>query len=177
MPEDTFGLRPLQADDKTKISSGDADFAPLSQFLKKDAKRFERESLSRTYVAIHESTGNIASYITLVCSEVKSDPQLMPDGGVNFRYPHFPAIKIARLLTDQKFRGRGLGEGLIDFAVGRAKEVICPTIGCRFIMVDSKQKSVTFYQKCGFTLIDTPENKALATPVLFIDLHKAAAMA
>jgi hypothetical protein len=51
---------------------------------------------------------------------------------------------------------------------------LCPAVGCRFVIVDSKKSSVGFYEKQGFTLIDTKENRGRSEPVMFIDLHKAA---
>ena len=65
-----------------------------------------------------------------------------------------------------------LGSVLIDFALGIAKNEIAEWVGCRFIIVDAKAKSVAFYEKVGFTLLDTPDNKARAEKVMFVDLSK-----
>jgi len=40
------------------------------------------------------------------------------------------------------------------------------------MVVDAKKKSVPFYEKRGFTLLDTEANKKLDAPVMFIDLTK-----
>jgi hypothetical protein len=39
-------------------------------------------------------------------------------------------------------------------------------------MVDSKRNSVKFYERCGFTMLDTPENKERNEPVMYVDLSK-----
>ena len=62
---------------------------------------------------------------------------------------------------------------LIDLALGIAKDRISSAAGCRFLVVDSKQDAVEFYQKRGFTLLGTQANLMRSDPILFIDLHKA----
>lgn len=64
---------------------------------------------------------------------------------------------------------------MVDFAVGTAKDVICPAVGCRFVVVDAKKQSIGFYEKCGFTLLDTDDNRSRQSPVMFLDLHKVTA--
>lgn len=157
-----------------KIKSGDSTFAPLSNFIKKQAIPFEENSLARTYVLYDQDKNCILAYITLVCSEVTSEQKLVDKAG--FSYKTYPAVKIARLLVDSRYRTadyKGIGKYLVEFAIGIAKTEVCPAIGCRFVMVDAKKESVGFYEKCGFTMIDTDHNRELEAPVLFLDLHKA----
>jgi GNAT superfamily N-acetyltransferase len=175
---DDFLLRALQADDQVgSMKSGDDRFAQLSQFVRKHAKKYEAKNLARTYVVQDLSNGRIAAYVTLVCSEIESNEPLIVDEEIDFPYEHYPAVKIARLLVDKRYRGEnsaGLGRTLVDFALGVARTEVCPAIGCRFVVVDSKQDSVGFYQKCGFTPVGTLANMQRPEPVMFIDLHKAA---
>lgn len=115
-------------------------------------------------------------YITLVCGEVVTD-----DGddclieGVDYRYRQYPAVKIARLAVDKSLQRRaGLGRHLVDIALGTARREVCPSVGCRFVMVESKKNAVKFYERCGFTMLDTAANKERDEPVMFVDLSKAA---
>ncbi len=39
-------------------------------------------------------------------------------------------------------------------------------------MVNSKKNSVKFYERCGFTMLDMPSNKARSEPVMYVDLSK-----
>lgn len=160
------------------MKSGDDRFAPLKQFARQKAKAYEAANLARTYVLIDVGSSRIAAFITLVCSEVVSKEQLVNGDGVVFPHDHYPAVKIARLLVDERYRGdngRGFGRYLVDFALGIARNEICPAVGCRFVVVDSKRESEKFYERCGFTLVDTAANRKLPEPVMYIDLHKAAA--
>jgi hypothetical protein len=65
-----------------------------------------------------------------------------------------------------------LGKALVDLALGIAKREISPSVGCRFVMVDSKRNAAPFYEKCGFTILDTPANRDRVEPVMFVDLKK-----
>ncbi len=81
----------------------------------------------------------------MVCGEVVvGDGDAAPFDDVEFRYRQYPAVKIARLATDQSMRGRGLGQQLVDLAIGIAKLVVGERVGCRFVVVDSKKNSVGF---------------------------------
>jgi GNAT superfamily N-acetyltransferase len=166
----------IEAGDRvTGLSLGDPDFTPLKLFLQKHAKAYQHQSLARTYGTFLDD--KIIGYITLVCGEVvigADDPSLIDDPEVAYKFPHYPAVKIARLAVDKRHRKKGIGPTLVDLALGTARDVICPAVGCRFVMVDSKAKSVAFYLKHGFTMLDTVANKSRAEPVMFVDLHKTA---
>lgn len=173
---DDFRLRPIVSTDTFgKLKSGDEAFAPLKVFAKTRALKYEGANLARTYVIYDAVESRVAAYITLVCSEVASKMTL-GEQEPEFPYPHYPAVKIARLLVDSRYRdenSRGFGTTLVEFAIGIARSEICPAIGCRFVVVDAKKKSVKFYEKRGFTMLDTETNRASAEPVMFLDLHKA----
>lgn len=170
MPEAQIDIRLLEPGDLcTGLSAGHADYAPLKTFFKKYARAFHEQSLAITYVAIDVTAGKLVGYITLICSQISTDLALVGGG---FPYGDYPAVKIARLLMDSGYRSKGIGKALVDLAVGIAKAEISPKIGCRFVVVDSKKRAVEFYQKRGFTLLDTPDNAASPSPLLFIDLLK-----
>lgn len=165
-------IRPIEPGDKvTGLSLGDPDFQPLKTFFKSQAKNFQDKSLARTYVA--EVDEKIIGYVTLVCGEVASSAENIGSDIDGYRYDHFPSAKIARLAVDKKYQGSGLGRHLVDFSLGLVKNQICPAIGCRFVVVDSKKKSMDFYKKVGFTLLDTEENINSEFPIFFIDLNRA----
>ncbi|HVQ08432.1 MAG TPA: GNAT family N-acetyltransferase [Allosphingosinicella sp.] len=155
------------------LSLGDPAFTPLKIFLQKHALDYERQSLARTYGAFRVNPRKVAGYVTLVCGEVITD-----DGdqclvaGLKYRYKQYPAVKIARLAVDQTVQGLGLGKALVDLALGIAKREISPSVGCRFVVVDSKRNAVPFYERCGFTLLDTTANRERDEPVMFVDLNK-----
>ena len=162
-------LREIEPGDKTaRFSLGAAEYAPLKTFLKKQAKQYHAQSVTRTYVLVNLEDESVVAFVSLVCSEVglKEEKPIQ-----NFPY-NYPCVKIVRLAVDQKFKGNKLGSKLVDWSISIAKERIMPHVGCRFIVVDSKKSAVPFYEKCGFTLLDTAKNKTAPHPILYIDLHK-----
>lgn len=174
MSDRKLEIRQIRAGDRlTGLSLGDAAFQPLKTFLQKHAKAYHERNLARTYAAF--SDGQVAGYMTLVCGEIvlEGDESLLDEPDVQYRYKSYPAVKIARLAVDKDHRGADLGTLLVQIALGTAKDVICPAVGCRFVAVDSKKQAVEFYLKQGFTLLNTPGNRARSEPVMFIDLHKA----
>jgi len=136
---------------------------PLKNFLRRDAKKFHQANVARTYVLVDDSSpAKIWAYITLIASEIKisgSSVCLVDDCTRANGMSELPAVKIARLAVDHRLEGNGLGEYLINFSISIAQTEIMPKIGCRFIIVDAKQSAVKYYEKRGFTLLDTEDNK------------------
>jgi GNAT superfamily N-acetyltransferase len=146
---------------------------PLKIFLQRHALEYERQGLARTYAAFQVEPRRVLGYITLVCGEVvTNDGDACLIAGVDYRYKHYPAVKIARLAVDQSVQRVGLGKHLVDLALGIAKREVSPLVGRRFVTVDSKRDSVKFYERCGFTMLDTPANEARREPVMYVNLSK-----
>lgn len=174
-------IRKIEAGDiVTGLSLGDEDFVALKNYLRRDAKKHHEQSLARTYgVYLSDEPTRVKAYLTLVCGEIAAEDGgngLVDPNDLHYPYQHYPAVKIARLAVDTRLKALKLhiGTKLVDLAVGITKDQICPAIGCRFLVVDAKKKSVGFYERYGFTALDTPENRARPEPVMFIDMHKLA---
>jgi GNAT superfamily N-acetyltransferase len=170
-------IRQIQPGDRLSgLKLGDAKFTPLKTFLQRHASTYEKQSLSRTYAAFNVAEGGrIAGYVTVVCGEIvigDGDAALIADEGLKYLYNQYPAVKIARLAVDQRVRGRGIGEALVNLCLGVANELVAPNVGCRFVVVDSKKEAVPFYDRLGFTMLDTPANREREEPVMFVDLSK-----
>jgi GNAT superfamily N-acetyltransferase len=172
--KDSYKIRPIEPSDRlTGLSLGDEAFVPLKTFLQRHAKTYHEQHLARTYGAFIDT--KIIAYITLVCGEIvlEGDATLLDEADIHYDYKSYPALKIARLAVHQHHRDIDLGTILVQLAIGIAKEKICPAAGCRFVAVDSKQQSVGFYEKQGFAILDTTENRDRREPVMFLDLLKA----
>lgn len=165
-------LREISPDDSVSgLSLDDDEFLPLKIFLRKHAKRYHQTNAAKTYVIVaNDSPKKIIGYVTLVCSQI--DLNAVPEDVGEYRYHDFPAVKIARLAVDARHRDDDLGTKLVDWALAVSTGKIMPHIGCRFLIVDSKQKSIKFYEKLGFRLVDTDHNRQQENPVMFIDIGK-----
>jgi GNAT superfamily N-acetyltransferase len=164
-------LREIKIGDRvTGLKLGDQAFTPLKIFVEKHAKAYAEQMLAISYGVFDGQ--KLIGYVTLVCGQIEVDSgQPAPDvGDAMFLYKHYPAVKIARLAIDQRYRRTGLGRVLVDFSLGVARDTVASTVGCRFVVLDAKKQSVPFYEKNGFRLIDTQTNRARAEPVMFLDL-------
>ncbi|MCJ2071188.1 GNAT family N-acetyltransferase [Methylobacterium sp. J-030] len=68
-------------------------------------------------------------------------------------------------------RGSGVGRDLLALSISIAIDRVCASVGCRFLITNAKQESVGFYQKQGFTLLDTERNRASVAPIMGLDLR------
>jgi GNAT superfamily N-acetyltransferase len=171
-------IRALREDDGlAALSLGSAELRPLKSFLRTHAREYERASVARTYVLVDRSDANMGGrvwgYFSLVASEVQLDARnappvsRWPDG-----YAH-PAVKLARMAVDQELQSRGFGRELLLWAISLVESQIATRIGCRLLVTDAKQGAVGFYERMGFTMLDTEANRSSAQPVMFRLLNKS----
>ena len=154
-PVEEVEIRPLEPGDNCSgFSFGDRTFQPLKSFIQKDAANFQDIEIARTYVAISSQSNKVRGFITLLCSQIELDHDRRPNEVERAdAYRDYPAVKIARLGVHKAYQGTGLGSALMDLAVQTAIDRIRPYVGCRFLIVDSKNPSIGFYQRFGFTLL------------------------
>lgn len=136
--------------------------------------------VAQTYVVTENGIGedgrdkknDVVGYITLTCSEIDlENGYQIADCQYANRYPTMPALKIARLAVDCRHRNKGIGELLVGMALAIAQDEIAPSAGCRFVVTDAKQDAVGFYERQGFTRIDSEANLQREQPVMFVDLQ------
>ncbi|NOQ28919.1 MAG: GNAT family N-acetyltransferase [Methanosarcinales archaeon] len=148
------------------ISRFESDSPELNAFLKEDALKNQTELVSKTYLCYHFN--KLIGYITFATDILKAEEMLKETRIEGIPYKEYPAIKIARLATDKKYKRMGVGTFLLKVAVGKAYD-ISDRVGCRFITVDSKQESIGFYKKSGgFKLVTGHEKKTY--PTMYLDI-------
>jgi GNAT superfamily N-acetyltransferase len=82
----------------------------------------------------------------------------------------FPSLLIAMLGVANDHCGKGLGYEMVQYAIGRARE-ISRTVGCRFVRVDSEktEKALRLYRKARFR--SSPEQEeSRGTEAMYFDL-------
>ncbi len=119
----------------------------LTEFLIEDALGNQAARLSVTRIVSVE--GRIAGFFTLTNDCIIRKGINDGDGEEWYPYPHYPAVKIARLATHQDYEGRGIGRAMLVKTVAIAMR-LSQYVGCRMITVDSKPDSEGFYMKYGF---------------------------
>jgi GNAT superfamily N-acetyltransferase len=126
------------------FDSGDEE---LNDFLKNDSLKEQQFLLSRTHLCFYKD--HITGFITLAADSIRLDKDKLDDSQRIYGcdYPAYPCILIARLATDKRLQGHGIGSYLLSLAIGFALE---GPLGCRYLSVDPKDGAVEFYKKCGF---------------------------
>lgn len=179
---DNFYIEPFsEQNDVKNFGMGSNELLPLKSFLQKQALDFQNSLIAQTYVVVSESDRNkdvrkVVGYVTLTCSEIDLKVEDCPNAN---KYDYLPAVKIARLAVDKNYRydatrneNYGIGTMLMQFVVLLCLDVIVEQVGCRFLITDAKNDAISFYKRCGFTLLDTEDNNNSEHPIMFVDLKK-----
>ncbi len=164
------------SDKASKFSLGNPNFTALKIFLKKHAYNFHRYQIAKTFVLVSPDTcsSRIWGYVSLMNSEIILNEGQRPiEMFTTSRYDVYPAVKIARLAVDKSLQGMGFGKQILEWCVEHIQFSIMPHVGCRFLVVDSKRESISFYQKLGFKILDKKDNLSQEHPLMFFDLYEA----
>lgn len=144
-----------ETDDPSGFSCGSSE---LDRYLKAHALANAQLGVSATYVHVGE-TDAIEGFVTLAGTSIRSSET--PLACSLPRYP-LPALLVARLAVDLSARKRGIGRGLLAFALEEAL-VMHSRIGCVAVVVDAKPEAASFYERFGFESVNlaNPASSAL----------------
>jgi ribosomal protein S18 acetylase RimI-like enzyme len=128
------------------------DYVALRRFLRDgSAERNAQACLGSTYVSVDADTNEIAGYITVCSSQIKV-PKVKKREGHLFEY--FPAVKIAMLAVDDRFRGLCIGSDLVIGVAHGLGNYLAERRLCRFVWADAIHDAVGFYAKLGYEPVD-----------------------
>jgi GNAT superfamily N-acetyltransferase len=94
----------------------------LTEFLIEDALENQAARLSVTRIVSYD--GQVAGFFTLTNDCIIRKSVSDDDGEEWYPYPHYPALKIARLATHQAFEGRGIGRAMLLLAGVLVEEAV-----------------------------------------------------
>ena len=147
---DDIRVEPLNSDhDFSDFYCANED---LNDFIKNDARREQECMLSRTYLFSYE--GDVIGFVSLSADSV-SAPRLRRDDLVRKKdsykslYSNLPCILIGRLAVVKRYERQGIGTNILNWAVGLVTNVVCKSVGCRYITVDPKKDALDLYLKSG----------------------------
>lgn len=176
MVENKIIIKKMEAaslDQVSRFRMSATDDKPLQIFIRSKARKSAAANLTQTYVAKVEGASLVIGYVSIMCAEIKLEKTYelgdKPDAD---KYEYQPAVRISRLAVEDSYRGKNIGRRLVEMAIGITIHAIVPNVGCRFLILDAKPKSIKFYEKRGFRLLDTEENKRKQTPLMFMDLRQ-----
>jgi ribosomal protein S18 acetylase RimI-like enzyme len=125
----------------------------LNSYLQQYARQDLERVVATPYVLVPSTNHvQIAGFYTLTATAVKLTE--LPSETVKKlpKYPLVPATLLGRLAISVRYRGKGLGEYLLD-ALKRSLEA-GRVVGSAAVIVDAKDSSgVRFYERYGFKLL------------------------
>lgn len=132
----------------------DCGVVELNQFLKKYAHQNQKNSISKTFVAIDQQKKNeVLGFYTLASGHIHLDQ--LPK---KQKHPEHPVsiARLARLAVDLKSQGNGIGSYLLYDALQKIKAA-SNIIGIFTVVVDAKdEKAKSFYERYGFIELQNP---------------------
>lgn len=143
-------VRPLHPeDDRSNFRSGNVE---LDRFFRRYAGQNQfKHHIGTTYVAVED--GEIVGFATVVASQIEISHLPAERRARLPRYP-LPVLRLARLATDERTRGHGVGNVLLR-AVFLLARRMSRDFGCVGVVVDAKPEAVDFYRKYGFFELET----------------------
>jgi ribosomal protein S18 acetylase RimI-like enzyme len=125
----------------------------LDQFLCEQASALHRDHLSHTSVLFHEDFTGLVGYISMSNDAIPLRTSEVGDLGLAYHLelPAYPAVKIGKLAIHADLQGHGVGEHILNLAVGNL--IGSPTVStARLLITDAvnDDKVIRFYRRCGF---------------------------
>lgn len=145
-------------------SAFDCGVESLNAFLRTQARQQDKAGTSTTVCAVDgANTSAIVGYFTIMPEHITT----LPDTPLYQIFgPHVTGVLLARLATDLRYRGQGVGEFLLIHALERSVEAM-HLIGGHGVILDAKEGSADFYLQYGFETVSREERQ------LFISRERA----
>lgn len=119
----------------------------MDNFLKREAIGEQNLNLNTTHMFINPENNEFMGFVSL-CSD--SIPlELSERARYNISYQNVPALKIARLATNNNYKHRGVGKLLIKYSAYVALKMR-GHCGIKFLTLDCYEHRVSFYEAEGF---------------------------
>jgi predicted GNAT family N-acyltransferase len=143
------------SDDLSAFDCSKDDDMGLNEFIHKEGLQYQNEKLGVTSLFFYN--GKIVGFATLAMSqiEIKLAPALLP---FKVTIKDYPALLIGRIAAHNEYRDRHIGKSICLWCIEKAKEM-SKEIGCKLVIVLTKERLVKFYQRVGFEIVEKSKNK------------------
>ena len=165
-------FRFVRLNSKSNTAAFDCGDNDLNDFIHNDARNYQQELLSVTYL-FEEENGDVAAFFSVSNDSLRDNDfekwnNLSRKVANRKRRKEYPAVKIGRLGVSTK--QRGIGSEIIFFIKNWFTTE--NKTGCRFVLVDAYNRAdvVKFYQeKNGFMFL-TEKDTDKKTRLMYFDL-------
>ena len=157
--------------DRKSFDCGDA---ALNEFLQKFARQSHEAGGAKTFLAIDEADGKtVHGFYSLAPASLAyaNTPEVMRRGLARHDVPGF---RLARIATDLRVQGQGLGGQLLAAAARRCLRVAVEVGGVILIIDAKSERAAEWYAGYGAApLADTPLTLVIALATFEADLKAA----
>ncbi len=176
--EAQFLIHKMEPDEMVlSFDCGDAD---LNDFILNAAPDYRKALLAVTYVLAHrESPDKVVGFCSLANDRVSLSDFESTREFNRFRkrqgFPQvkrlksYPAVKVCRLGVDGSMKSQGAGTMLLNFV--KTYFTVDNKTGCRFITVDAYMDAIPFYEKNGFSTLNSDDEDSKYTRTMYFDLN------
>lgn len=156
------------------VKTFDCGNRDLNDFLcTAEVAKYEAENLGKTYLVYFR--GQLVAYFTISWDGLRIEYLQSVKSFSRFgemKVETIPAIKIGRLATDRRWKGKGIGRHLVRYIAGMALE---SQGAARLLILQAKPESIEFYQKLGFDFVtETKRERGRLNKTMFLDLQDIA---
>jgi GNAT superfamily N-acetyltransferase len=150
-----FDIKPFSS--QLDLSDFNCDFEEedlgLNEFIHKEAMDYQHDCMGSTYIFFNQNIPMGFVTIAMYAIEVKETKLRMVTSE-----KRYPALLLGRLGVDNNYRNRHVGRCIVQWTVAHAK-ALAKEVGCRFVVVLTRQSKVVFYERCGFEVCPKYDNK------------------
>lgn len=160
-------LARLTESELNDLVSFDCSDEEMNRFLNDEAYEEQDKGMNSTILLYYE--GSLAAFCSVCCDAIRLSKDESRDGDIP--YCKVPAIKIARLGRNTKYKNYGFGRLLIDYIKTVALELNKTILGVRFITLDAYPSKVGYYESIGFVRNQAIKNSPIGNVSMRADIY------
>lgn len=124
----------------------------LNDFLRRHARQSHERGGAKTFLAIDDAGGTVLGFYSLAPASLQyaEAPQVVSRGLAKHDVPGF---RLARLATDLRFQGHGLGGQLIAAAARRCVRAAAEVGGVMLVIDAKNERAARWYAGYGATAL------------------------
>jgi hypothetical protein len=136
----------LDENDLHHMIEFDCDDPEMNRFFQEECLDEQEHGLNKTYVLYYRE--ELAAFCSICADRISLTPT--EKDKVSLPRNSVPAVKIARLGREKRYKTLMLGKYLVEYIQLQVLKVSEESIGIRFITLDAYPHRVSYYESIGF---------------------------
>lgn len=136
----------------------------FEKHLRVEAPKDELARIGKVYLFIDKENEKVIGFVTLAMGSLPRDFHENLAGVT--RFGDIPSLLLGQMARDVGYKGRGVGDIMLTWVIGRAME-LSVMIGCRLVILHSDPDKIETYKAFRFELVPPDRN---SKNTMFLDL-------